>query len=253
MDVFVTLALPVLGFFLSVIFNFNFVASTFLLFVAPSIYLSLKRPVLIKKSLIFSLVMGITALFILDYMAYADFTWFVPNSVWRFLDNAIPIEDGFWVVAWMYYVTIWYEYFLNKNAGKLSSNFRYLILILFLLLFGFFGFYYGYRDFLMQRYFFVKLGVVFIIIPMFLVLRRFPKLIWRLVPLGIYFFFVSYLMEYVGLRNFHWYFGGKNYIGTTTLAGQILAYDEIIFLWVLGAPGIICWYKYFTDDVKIKR
>ncbi len=248
MDLAVTIAFPFLAFFLSLVFNFNFATSTFLFFVVPSFYLSIKRPALIKKSLIFSLVMGVTALFLLDYMAFADNLWFVPNSAWRFLDRAIPIEDGLWVISWMYSVTIWYEYFLNKGKSKISSNFKYLLLILVTLLVGFFAFYFGYRDFLTQRYFYVKLGIVFLIVPMFLVLRQYPKLIWKLIPLTIYFFFVSFLTEYVGLRNYQWFFGGQNYLGTTHLVGKILPYDEIIFWWTLGAPGLICWYRYFVED-----
>lgn len=251
-DALLLILFPIAATILVGAFRLNFLVSTLLFFGVPSVYLSIKKPGLVKKTFIFTLIFATAIIFIFDYPAYIDQTWFVPNSVFRFLGNSISIEDVLWTYLWVYFAIIFWEYFLDfgKAKDRFSKNLRYLIIFLSLLLTGFFLLYFINNDVLYIPYFYLKAGVVLVILPLTIVLLKFPRLIRKVFIIGLYFFVVSLLHEYVGLRNNHWYFGGIHYLGTTIFAGQLIPYDEIIFWWALGVPGIICWYEFFADNQR---
>jgi hypothetical protein len=251
-DVLLVILFPLLASGLTVLFQLNFLMATLLFFGVPCLYLSARRPALIKKTLIFSLIFFAPMVFIIDYPAYLDAAWYVPNSLFRFLQNGIPIEDVIWAFLWVYFAVIFWEYFLD--AGKIRDHFskhmRYLLILLSVLLVAFFFAYFVTPKVLYEPYFYLKMGIIFVVFPLCAILIRFPQLIRKVLIIGAYFFMVSFLAEYVGLRGYHWYFPGEHFLGTLTLAGQKLPYDEIIFWWALGVPGIICWYEFFADDRK---
>ena len=251
-DILLLILFPIVATVLVWIFELNFFASTLLFFGAPSLYLSLKKPGLVKKSFLFALLLGTPMIFIFDYPAYIDQVWFVPNSAFRFLGNSIPIEDVIWTYLWVYFAVIFWEYFLDSGKAKdrFSSNLRYLVIFLSSLLTGFFLLYFFKTDVLYIPYFYLKAGAALVILPVGAVLLKFPRLLRKVLIIGLYFFMVSFLHEYVGLRNYHWYFEGSHYLGTTTLAGHLIPYDEIIFWWALAVPGIICWYELFADNQR---
>ena len=237
---------------LSEIWRLNYLTSTLLFFGVPSVYISLRRPSIIKKTLIFTLVFATPMIYILDYMAYVDLSWWVPGSAFRILHNSIPIEDVPWSYLWVYYAVSFWEFFLDHDRVKvhIDHHFRFLIAVLASLSVLFFGAYFFKPEILMQNYFYLKLGIVFIIIPMTAVLVKFPHLLRKIIILGAYFFMVNLLTEFVGLRQVQWAFIGKNYIDTFSWMGYKIPLEEIVFYWILSVPAIICWYEYFADDRK---
>lgn len=234
------------------IFKLSILPATCLYFGLPALYFSFKNPAIIRKSLIFSFAFSFTALFVLDYAAYLDNVWYVPNSVFRFLSDGIPIEDGIWMILWVYFVVIVWEYFLDKGRNKnpFSKNTKYLFLVLGSLLFLFFIFLNLAPQYLYQPYFFLKLGIFFEIIPLVFVLGKYPKLIPKIIMLAFYFLLTAFLVERSGLKFGHWYYPGEHYLGITKLIGKRLPFDEILFWWCLGASAVICWYEFFLDDKK---
>ena len=251
-DIILLILFPILALVLSEMFQLNFFFSTFLFFGVPSLYLSFRNPSLIKKTLIFSIIFSIPVIIVFDYPAYVDSSWFVPNSAFRFLRNGIPIEDAVWTFLLVYFAVIFWEYFidLSKIKDRFSSNMKYLLAFLSFLLISFFTFYFFKPEVLNVPYFYIKMSGVLIIVPIGAVLLRFPKLIRKVLIIGVYFFMLFFLLEYVGLKHNQWYFAGEHYLGTFNFFGNTLPYDEIIFLWALGVPGIICWYEFFADDRK---
>jgi len=234
------------------IFKLSILPATLLYFGIPAAFLSWRKPSLIRKSLLFSLSFSITALFVLDYPAFLDNIWYVPNSLFRFLNSGIPIEDGIWMILWVYFVVICWEYFLDKDKNKtyFDKNTKYLLLTLGGLLTLFFASFVFAPQYLHQNYFFLKLGIIFEIIPMVIVLVKFPRLIPKVIMLGAYFLMTAYLIERSGLKFGHWYYGGQHYLGTVQLLGNRLPWEEIVFFWCLGASAVICWYEFFVDDRK---
>ena len=252
MDLVMMMAFPLAATVLAWILNLNFVAATLLYFASIGIYLSWRRPKLIEKTVKFVALTAVPFWVIFDYLAYADWAWFVPNSLFRFLRGSLPIEDLIWSVVWMYAVIMWWEYFVDKGKDrpKFSKNIKYLMFILTALSIIFGLLYFVAPNWLYFPYFYLKFGLVFVIFPMIVALWHSRKLIRKLVPLGIYFFMVSALSEWVALTHNHWFFGGAHYILKLNVWGTVLPLDEILFWWVLAAPSLICWYEMFADDWK---
>lgn len=232
--------------------HIKFLPATLLFFGIPSVYLTWLNPRLAKKSFVFMLIIVIPMTFVFDYLAFVDSTWFVPNSMFRFLGNSIPIEDVIWAVLWVYYGVMFWEYYLDtEKRGRLfPKSIRALLIFVSFLLVTFFGFYFFYRPGLYIPYFYLVLGISFGIVPMGYVLWRHSRLFPKLLAIGGYFLVVSMLTELVGLRQYHWYFGGQHYLGAITVWGHNLPYDEILFWWGIGVPAMICWYEFFADDRK---
>lgn len=251
-DKVVMIVVPIVATFFSDLFGLTFLQSTLLFFAVPSIYLSIRNPRLVKTTLIFSLVMGLSMLFVFDYMAYLDASWYVPGSMWRFLRNSIPIEDGPWAVFLVYYVVITWEYFffLPKKRYAFHPNIVWFIAFCLSLLIIFFIAYVFAPTSLVVPYFYLKLGIIFEMIPLFLVLMRKITLTKPLIWLTVYFFFVAALAEYTGLTHNQWYFAGQHYIGEIQYFGHRLPWDEMLVWWLLAAPGIVAWYEFFAADPK---
>ncbi|MBI2065976.1 hypothetical protein HYT60_00505 [Candidatus Woesebacteria bacterium] len=231
-------------------FHLNFLIATLILFGIPSLYLTFNNPRLIKKSLLFMVIIVIPMVLIFEYLAFVDQTWFVPNSAFRFLDGSIPIEVVVWSILWVYYGVMFWEYFLDTEKRKrlFPKSIMNLILFVTLLLLIFFFLYIFYPGQLYIPYFYLALGITFGIIPMSYLLWKYPRLLPKLLIIGVYFFGVSLLTELVGLRQYHWYFGGAHYLGYLNVSGQKLPYDEILFWWGIGLPAMVCWYEFFADD-----
>lgn len=241
------IASPILATAVSNVFSLSFLQSTLLFFAVPSIYLSLRNPRLIKTTLIFSLIMGLTMLIIFDHMAYLDASWYVPGSMWRFLRDSIPIEDGPWAVFLIYYVVITWEYFFfsPKKRQVFHPNIVWFYAFCASLLIVFFIAYVFSPTSLAVPYFYFKL-IIFEMIPLSILLVRKPKLIRPLLWMTAYFFFVSALAEYIALPHNHWYFAGQHYIGEIQYFGHRLPWDEVLIWWLLAAPGIVAWYETFA-------
>lgn len=244
----VMIAFPILAAAISNALGLSFLQSTLLFFAVPSIYLSLRNPRLIKTTLVFSLIMGLSMLFVFDHMAYLDASWYVPGSMWRFLRGSIPIEDGPWAVLLVYYVVITWEYFFfsPKKHHVLHPNIIWFIVFCASLLTIFFIAYVFAPNVLTVPYFYLKLGIVFEVIPLALFFYLRPTLIGPLVKITVYFFFMAALGEFIGLTNNQWYFAGEHYLGEIRYFGHRLPWDEMLFWWLLAAPGIVAWYETFA-------
>ena len=233
-------------------FSIPFIFAPFLLFGVPGIYLSWRKPSIVKKSLLFTVLIVSTVSWALDHMAFLDKTWYADNSILRILGGTIPIEDIIFGVFWSYFGIVFCEYFLVHDQHKFKFNpaIRYLIALLALGVSIFFGLYFLKSNLLYQPYFYIKFGLVMLVPIILLTIIKFPKLTKKLIFIGIYFFCISFVGEYVGLARNHWNFPGNHYIGTTVLAGQLVPCDELLFWVALGMPGLICWYELFADDRK---
>lgn len=251
-DKVVMIAFPILATTSSNVFNLSFLHSTLLFFAVPSIYLSLRNPRLIKTTLIFSFTMGLAMLFVFDHMAYLDYSWFVPDSMWRFLRDSIPIEDGPWAILLVYYVVITWEYFFfsPKKRHVFHPTIVWFLLFCASLLIVFFIAYIFAPHSLIVPYFYFKMGIVFEIIPLAILLYKRPALIQPLLWLTVYFFFVAMLAEYIGLTHNQWYFAGEHYLGEIRYFDHRLPWDEVLVWWTFAAPGMIAWYESFATSRK---
>ena len=249
LDVAVIIAIPFTAFLLTMFFKWTYIPSMVAFFVVPSLYLSFRNPQIVKKTISFAALMFIPMTLLWDYLIYVDQVWYVPSN-FRFLNNAIPLEDVIWAFFWIYFAVVVWEYFLDFHKPKehFPKNIRYLLIILGVVVVGFFSFYFFQPGFLNQPYAYLKLALVFMVLPVVPILIKFPKIIRKLIVVGIYFLVLSGLYETAALANNQWWFPGIHYLGTTTLLGHTVPYDEIIIWWVLSVPALIVWYEFFADD-----
>jgi hypothetical protein len=248
-DLFWLIFLPILAYAGVVLFQIPYVPASILFLGLPAGYLSYKKPQIIKKSLFFSLLMAITIVWGVDHMIFLDNAWDVPSKT-KIINNTVPIADLLWFVLWSYFGLVFWEYFLDhdKNKQKFSPRIKNLIVLLGVEVVIFSVLYALKSPWLAQPYFYLKGGIVLMVLPILAMLLKFPKLLRKVTIIAIYFFVLSAIIEHAGLVSGHWSFPGKNYLGTITYANQILPLEEIIFWWALGIPGIICWYEFFADD-----
>src|SRR3990167_4015079 len=121
-DIFFLILFPIFSAFLVEFLRFNFLVATLLFFGLPSLYLSFKKPKLIKRALFFAGTISIPMTIVLDSPAFFDRTWFVPNSAFRFLRDSVPIEDVVWSFLWLYFAVIFWEYFLDYARPNLKIS-----------------------------------------------------------------------------------------------------------------------------------
>lgn len=250
-DIILILVFPLLAAVLSELWHLSYIASTLLFFGVPSVYISIRRPLLIKKTLIFSAI-ALIGFIIVDYLTYLDLTRWVVNSQLRLMKNGLAIEDIPWAFLWVYYAVVFWEYFLDHDRVKvhLDHHFRYLMAIIACLLVLFFAAVWLKPEALTQNFLYLKLGIVLIVIPITAVLAKFPHLIRKILIIAAYFFMVNLLWEFTGLRQYHWAYTGKQFIDSFSWMGFKLPLEQVVFYWILGVPALICWYEFFADDRK---
>lgn len=251
-DIFIIFTLPLISTWLITSFHLSFLLNVLCFFGLPPLYLFFRNPQIVKKTVLFALIPWLPLTFIWEYLAYMDDIWFVPSPI-RLLRGSIPYEDLFWGFLYLLHgISVW-EFFFNSKRYTRSlfpPQMKYLIVGLYIVLGIFFILYILAPQYLYLPYFFIWMGVLFCLIPPFLFLFRHPDFLPRLLILIPYFFLSFGLMEYVALVEKHWYFPGLHYLGVINFFGYRLPSDEIIFLWILSVPSLVCWYEYFADDQK---
>ncbi len=248
----ILIIIPVLTTILAQVLKLSLLTEVVLFFGVAPVYLFIRKPEIIKKVLLFSLVPWWPLTIIWEYLAYADKTWFVQSSH-RFIGSSLPLEDIPWGILFLVYVLAVWEYFFNKSRvkGRLFPSRVYILTgLLYAMLAVFLIQYFLFISVLVVPYFFLWMGIVFCVIPLIFFLKRNPQFLQRLLKISLYFFIPFSLMDFTALTRKQWWFPGKHYLGTIDFLGNTLPWDEIIFFWILCAPALVCWYEFFADDEK---
>lgn len=252
-DIALMIVFPIVAAVLTLIFKFNFLISTLLFFALPSFYLSLRKPGIVPKSLIFTAIFSIPLAVVVDYLAVLDRAWLVPTTIFNFrFFGIVPLEDFVWGFLYVFFIIIFYEYFIDfgEKEDTLSKNTKYLIVILLILLILFFFVLFVSPQLLHIEYFYLKAGIILALLPLIAFLSFFPKLWTKYLKIGIYFLGLSLLFELVGLHTNQWTFPGHNFIGFIEIFGLRIPFEEFLFWIVLGVPWILSYYEFFADDKK---
>ena len=160
----------------------DFFMATILFFAIPAIYISFWHRKFIKKALIVSAA-ALPFTLIVEYIMGVTGQWVFPSSIFNSrLFGFTAYEVFFWYFAWIYFIVMFYEYFLEeKCTHKLSSPRLKYVFFAFVALVGLFlakmaitG------SFVAIPYFYLIWGITFGIIPIILVLLKFPNLFTKL-------------------------------------------------------------------------
>ncbi|MCK4588924.1 MAG: hypothetical protein KAT77_00650 [Nanoarchaeota archaeon] len=252
LDLVLLIIWPIIASLLSLLLRPNNLISILLFFGLPAVYLSFLAKKHIKKSLIFSLVIGIPFTIIIDYIANLTKTWDAPTLFGFKIFNHIIIEDLIWGIVWVYFILIFYEYFLDQHVTKknYNKNLKYLIIFLLILSVLFFFFLIINPLLLHIPYFYLVMGILVILLPLIFVLFEFPVLLTKFLKTGAYFFFLSFAYEITALKLGWWDFPGTEFIGWVEFLGLRFPFEELFFWIILGAMAVLAWYEFFDDDRK---
>jgi hypothetical protein len=125
---------------------------------------------------------------------------------------------------------------------------EHFALFMFALLSFFIFFAYFSPTFLKIDYSYLALGTIFGIIPLSIFLFKFPNFSVRFSKATLYFLFLAFVIEYVGLKLNHWTFPGTHFIGMASFFGFLIPYEEIMIYFVLSTPAVLSYYEFFDDD-----
>ncbi len=243
---------PIIASIISFLVKANYFVSIILFFGLPSVYLSFRDKGLIKKSILFSGLFGVPFAIIINYIAILSRTWWTPTIFPFKLFGIISIDDFLWVFLYVYFIVMYYEYFLeHKFKDKLYyPYFKYLIIGI-LTLFLIFSIVIFINPHLLNiNYYYLKMGIIAMALPIIMVLLKFPNLFTKFFKAGAYFFYLSFIYEVTALRLKLWDFPANSFIGFVNIFGVQFPFEEFFFWIMLGAIAILSYYEFFDDDKK---
>jgi hypothetical protein len=236
-----------------VAFNVNYLMGIILFLVVPSVYLSVRYPQHVKSATISTVLFALPMAVVVDYIAHYTGTWYVTDSLadpYRIL-GLVPIEDILWVM-YAYFVVIYYEVFIDRHLFEDVSykNMKYLAYIVFTLL-GLFFLALSYAPSILSiPFFYIKLVVVFAIIPIVLAYYKAPSLVVKMSK-SILFFAVSFFSyELTALYLGHWSFPNNEFIGTMSIGSFVFPLEEPLLWGALLPVAILTYFEFFEDDRK---
>lgn len=251
-DIAVLIIAPLMAMIISIILKANFLLSTLLFFGIPDIYLSVRNTQAIKKSLVFSILVGGVGSLVIDYFATTNGSWFIPDSIFSFrIFDIVPIDDLVWGFLLVFNIIMFYEHLLDKGKHNVKdTKLKYLVVLVIFTLLAFFSIY-AFKPSLFEiDYFYIKAGIIIVFLPTISFLSIFPKLISKYVKTGAYFFAQGIIFELTALHLNQWEFNSSEYIGWIELNSLRFPIEELIFWMILFAICMLSYYEFFYDDRK---
>lgn len=247
--------LPVLAFFITIIFNANFIVSILLFFGLPTLYLLLKKKYLLKKSFVFAIIFAIPMDIFLDTFAAVSGAWIITDTVFPFKFLGVAtVENIIFAFFWILFSVVFYEYFFDKGKRKdfISNKMNplvYFLIVLFILTVT--VMYVVDPYYLNIPFFYLIASLSFIVIPLAWFLINYPKFIKRFIVLGAYFFFVTLLFELAALEVGLWEFTSPYFIGWVEIINWRFPLEEFTFWMMFATPALIAYYEVFADNQKL--
>ena len=220
-------------------------------FLLPSTYLIARRKKNIAKISFATLVIGLLA-FSLDIILLHNHAWTPFKSSFALRIFGAPPEEILWFFFHIFFILVFYEHFIDDgDLGRFRITRRIKPLLWFSaaaflsVLLAMYGLPYASR---MPYAYAVVGGIAMIPILLYCSIRgsRFLK---KLVPLAVFFFFYSFVMEIRAVQYGLWTFHDTaNYLGTITIFGAAFPVEEVIFWMLLGPIVAVAYYETFADD-----
>lgn len=244
---------PIAAAVLSFAFQAGMFASMLLFLAAPVIYLSYRYPQFIKKIALFSFVTSIPISIVTDYVMAKTDSWLLPHSVFGSLRlfNYATVDQAIWLFLYVYFVAIFYEVFLDQDIKEkiVYPRLKFLAILMFSIL-GIFVIAYVFNPSILNiDYFYLKFGLIFVVLPIIVGLWRIPIVYQKIAMASSYFVMWSLIYELTALSLNQWFFPDKNqFIGFINILGIRFPIEEFIFWILLGAMTTLFYYELFDDD-----
>jgi len=255
-DVVVMIIFPIFAAILTIVFKTNFLISTLLFFGLPSLYIAVRNSGILRKSLIFGLLLGTIFYVVLDPLAAVNGAWLITSTIFSFkFLGVVTIENYIFALLWVFLAILFYEHFFDRGreGDTIAPSIRYLIYPFAVLITFIIALFYLKQGWLHIPYFYLVAGTIFAIIPLGLFLYNFPTFLRRFVVVGLYFAILLLLFEVVALRNGQWIFPSTSFLGFVSVFGYKFPIEEL-FVWIIAAtPGLLSYYEFFADDRKLSH
>jgi len=230
----------------------DYYISLFLFFLFPALYLFYRNQKRIKKILLFALSTLIIVV-VLDYICDITGIWVVGRSIidYRVLGQ-VPFENIVWLPLYTILVVAYYEYFYEFNDRDVlyKPKLKYLYAFFAACLIIFLAVYFVDKDWLYIQYFYLKFGIILVLLPITFISFRSPRLLVKFAKTGMYFFYHSLVYELTALYLDWWSFPGKEVIGQIIIGRAVFPMEEFIFWIVGGSTACLALYEFFDDDEK---
>lgn len=250
LDIFLMVIFPLLSVFTSLYWQASFTASIFIFYGPLALWLSIRTPHRILKTLIFSIVLAIPFTIIIDSLAVQSQTWFIPKSVFSSrLFGIVAYEQFMFGLMWTYSIVIFFEHFLDKGKHELiDRRMKYLIWPMIMALMIFIWVILSSPEILNIPYVYLWIGLLLGILPILASLDRFPRLASKYIKVAAYFFYHSMLYELTALQLEQWEFPGNSFVGWVNIGSHRFPLEEFFFWMILGAVTIVAYFEYFDDQ-----
>ena len=251
LDVLAMILLPIIASVITLVLETNLFVSVLLFFALPALYLGIRKKRIVKKSIIFSLLLSVPLSLFIDVIAAVNGSWVVPETVFPFkLFGVATMEVYLYGFFWVLSAVLFYERFFDngKSRTKTSPHIYFLLyLSVILIAYTSVGFLL-YEPLLFIPYFYFWCGIILVVIPWFVFLYYYPEFIRRHLVLTAYFFFLLFIFEIVALEVGQWIFPAQDFIGLVKVFGFQFPIEEL-FIWMIAAtPALLSYYEFFDDD-----
>jgi len=244
---------PIIAAIISLGLGVNAFGSVILFLAIPSIYLAFRGKEYVKRAFVFSIIVSIPSIIVIDYIAHLTKQWLIPTSILPFrIFNFVTLEVILWAFFMFFFVVMFYEYFIDKHkTSKVWNKKMYFLSLAMLLLFGIFLFLFlTMPSWLNIPYWYLLFGVLVLLIPFLLQLFKYPKTTSKFFLVLVYFFYMHFIYEITGLKLGWWEFPGTMFVGWVHMFGVSFPIEEIIFWFILVALAILAFFEKFEDDEK---
>src|SRR3989344_1128554 len=236
LDVIILMSWVVIPPVLLFVIHGNFFISSILYLVLPSIYFSARKPEIIIKSLIVSLV-AMPLMIIFDYLAFLNKTWEVPTIFPLRFFQFIPIEDFFFTFCAVYVVIVASNYFFpGLNLKMISRPTVRRSLFIVSVLFVIFIILYTFKlDILIIHYYYAWLILFAFIIPSLILFIRFKSYRKPFFWITVYSICLMLPYEVTAGKLGFWTFPSGEYMGMVHVFGWGFPIEEFL-AWMIFFP-----------------
>lgn len=246
LDIALLIFFPILAVVLSLSFNFNFLLTSTLFFIIPSIYLSIRNKDVILRNLIFVLPFALATGIVAAYIFVLDNSWFVPTIFPFRILGKIAVEELIWYVSLIYFCIIFYEHFQDRKRHNLfDSHLKILFFALALLVIVFSSFLIT-DPLSLQISYFYFLSEIFLVSTIIIILFKYPKLFKHLLKVSAYLTSVGLANLIVGVKVGNWIYKEGHFIGWVNIFDMLIPIEEVmmtLILWIV----IIEYFEFFDD------
>lgn len=245
--------LPILGAVFTLYFKVNFLTSIIFFFIIPSLWLTIRIGKKSIRALSFSIICGFFATLIIDPIASYSHVWNV-KSIFSFKILEVSPEQFIWGVFFIYLIVSFYEFFFPKKSRHFLDNKMIFLGLIFLIAFVLTRFIkFSFPSSLDNYYLYMSTGIIIFILPILIMLIKFPKMKNSLLKTAVYFLFLSSLYEFVALKLGLWSFPGTSsvYINGFYIAEKFLPIEEILYFTILGSSAVLSYYLLFNMETDL--